>query len=109
MVITIDCANDEEMATELENYLSRQGYGTKIDGSIVISNDKIIKKNLQSFIENTQKAGYEILQADSETFVIAKLVSIEDFELSRCEMCGFVASEAELFAHRRAHGIGFIG
>lgn len=110
MVTTIDCANDEEMASDLQNYLSKQEYEAKIDGSLVmISNDKNIKKNLESFIKSTQKTGYEILQAYSETFVVAKLVSIEDFDLSRCEMCGFVASEAELFAHRRAHGIGFIG
>lgn len=110
MVITIDCANDEEMAAHLENYLSRQGYETKIDGSLVmISTDKNIKKSLESFIKNTEKTGYEVIQADSETFVVARVVSIEDFNLSRCEMCGFVASEEELFAHRRAHGIGFIG
>ena len=110
MVTIIDCANDEEMAAEIESYLSRQGYETKIDGSLVmISNGKNIKKNLESFIKNIQKVGYDILQADSETFVVAKVVGIEDFDLSRCEMCGFVASEEELFAHRRAHGIGFIG
>ena len=109
MVTTIDCANDEEIAVELERYLSQQGYDTKIDGSLVmISNDKNIKKSLESFIKNNKKIGYGILQADSETFVVAKVVGIEDFDLSRCEMCGFVASEEELFAHRRAHGIGFI-
>jgi hypothetical protein len=109
-MITIDCANDEEIAIDLERYLAKQGHETKIDGSLVmIPNDIEIKKSLESFIKNTQKTGYDVLEADSETFVIAKVVSIEDFELSRCEMCGFVASEEELFAHRRAHGIGFIG
>ena len=110
MVTTIDCSNDEEMAAEIESYLSRQGYETKIDGPLVLtSNNKNIKKSLEFFIKTAQKVGYEILEADSETFVVAKVVGIEDFNLSRCEMCGFVASEEELFAHRRAHGIGFIG
>jgi len=109
MVTTIDCANDEKMAADLERYLSEQGYETRIDGSLVIiTNDKNIKKNLESFIKNTQKVGYEILEADSGTFVIAKVAHIEDFGLSSCEICGFVASEEELFAHRRAHGIGFL-
>lgn len=36
MVTTIDCANDEEMAAELERYVSEQEYETRIDGSLVI-------------------------------------------------------------------------
>lgn len=109
MVTAIDCANDEEMAAKLERYLSEQGYETRIDGSLVIiTNGKNIKKNLESFIKNTKMIGYDILQADSETLVIARVVHIEDFNLSQCEICGFVALEEELFAHRRAHGVGFL-
>jgi len=42
---------------------------------------------------------------DSNIFVIAKKADVEDFGLARCEICGHVAFEEELFAHRRAHGI----
>lgn len=108
MTVIVDCANDEEIATNLKEYLSTRGYEARKDDSLVIIKDgKDIKENLDSFIKDTNKIGYKMLQSDSETFVLAKVVQIEDFGLPRCEICGYAASEEELFAHRRAHGIGF--
>ena len=109
MVTVIDCANDEEIATNLKEYLSTRGYeAIKDDSLVIITDGKDIKKNLESFIKDTDKIGYKILQSDSETFILAKVVHIENFGLPICEICGYAAPEEELFAHRRAHGIGFL-
>ena len=109
MTAIVDCANDEAIATNLKEYLSARGYEARKDDSLVIiTNGKDIKENLESFIKDTNKIGYKILQSDSETFVLAKVVQIEDFGLPICEICGYAAPEEELFAHRRAHGIGFL-
>jgi len=109
MVTVIDCANDEVIATELKEYLFTRGYEAKKDDSLVIITDgKNIKESLGSFIKDTNKIGYQILQSDSETLILAKVMQIEDFGLPTCEICGYAAPEEELFAHRRAHGIGFL-
>lgn len=101
----IDCAFDEKFSKELTNYLNKKGYKTNQTGSQIILDVKIGKEVLFDFLKHTKKINYDILEMDSNTFVIAKKVDVEDFGLGRCEMCGFVAFEEELFAHRRTHGL----
>ncbi|HSF28528.1 MAG TPA: hypothetical protein VLA53_05875 [Nitrosopumilaceae archaeon] len=101
----IDCADDEEIASNLVKYLISLGHDARQDNSLVIINERNVKNILKSFIKQAGKSGYDILQADSETMVLAKLTSIRNFGLSTCEICGYVAADEELFAHRRAHGI----
>ena len=100
-----DCAFDEKFSKELINYLNKKGYKTNQTGSQIILDVKIGKEVLFDFLKHTKKINYDILEMDSNTFVIAKKVDVEDFGLGRCEMCGFVAFEEELFAHRRTHGL----
>ncbi|MGI0082605.1 MAG: hypothetical protein ACREAF_02785 [Nitrosopumilaceae archaeon] len=107
MTLVVDCANDEEIVRELVEYMSKHGINAKVEGALVVTNENDTQKRLESFIKDTGKSGYEILRSDPETLVLAKVVRIEDFDLPRCEICGYVAPEEELFAHRRAHGIGF--
>ncbi len=101
----IDCAFDEEFSNELANYLNKKGHKTKQVDSQVILDVKIGKEVLFDFLKHAKKTNYNILEMDSNIFVIAKKVDVEDFGLARCEICGHVAFEEELFAHRRAHGI----
>ena len=101
----IDCAFDEKFSKELINYLNKKGYKTNQTGSQIILDVKIGKEVLFDFLKHAKKINYDILEMDSNTFVIAKKVDVEDFGLGRCEMCGFVAFEEELFAHRRTHGL----
>lgn len=108
MTEIVDCANDEKIASELATYLSGHGYKVEINGALVVINENDVEKTLKSFIKDTGKSEYGILRSDSETFVLAKVVQIEDFGLPICEICGYAAPEEELFAHRRAHGIGFL-
>ena len=101
----VDCAGDEEIAKALTKYATNQRYDARQDDAMVIINEKNVKNILESFIKDAGKSGYDILQADSETLVLAQIKSIEDFGLMECDICGYVATDAELFAHRRAHGI----
>ena len=101
----VDCAGDEEIASELTKYAISHGHDAKQNDSIVIIKEKNVKDILKSFIKYAYKSGYDILQADEENFVLAKVRPIKDFGLATCEICGYVATDEELFAHRRAHGI----
>jgi len=101
----IDCAFDEEFSKELTNYLTEKGHKTKQVDSQVILDVKIGKEVLFDFLKHAKKTNYDILEMDSNIFVIAKKADVVDFGFGRCEICGYVAFEEELFAHRRAHGI----
>lgn len=102
----IDCAYDNEIAQELENYLKNLGHGAKTEESTVIVNDVDIEQILGYFLKETNRTGYSVRKIDSTNFILAKEVMIEDLGFQRCEMCGYVvSSEEELLVHRRAHGI----
>jgi hypothetical protein len=101
----VDCAGDKEMAVLLTKYVTSLGNYAKQDDSLVLINAKNVIDILKLFLKDTGKSEYCIQQADPGTFVLAKVVPIDNFGLATCEICGFVAFDEELFAHRRAHGI----
>jgi len=107
MTYVVYCVEDEEIARDLENYLSKHGFKVEIEGSLVVIHEKEIKKELESFIKDTNKIEYEVLRSDPQTFVLAKMLRPEKLNLQRCEFCGRIASEQELFVHKKTHGIGF--
>lgn len=105
-MVIIDCAGDNELAAELQNYLKDHQYDTDIEDSSVVSNASDIEKILKTFLKESDKIGYTIRKIDSVNILLSKEVPIEDFGFLRCEMCGYVvSSEEELLVHRRAHGI----
>ncbi len=105
-MIIIDCANDNEIAAELGNYLKNHGFDAKTEESSVIVNEANVEKILGSFLVEIKRSEYSIRKIDSTNLLLAKEVPIEDFGFLRCEMCGYVVtSEEELLTHRRAHGI----
>jgi hypothetical protein len=105
-VIVIDCAYDNEIAQELENYLKNRGLEAKIEEATVIVNDADLERILGSFLRETNRREYSIRKIDDTNYVLAREVMIEDLGFQRCEMCGYVvSSEEELLVHRRAHGI----
>lgn len=105
-MIIIDCACDIEIAIELANYLRNHGFHIKLEETSVIVNEENAEQILKSFLEETNRSGYNIRRIDSTNLLLAKEVPIEDFGFLRCEMCGYVLSnEEELLTHRRAHGI----
>jgi len=102
----IDCAFDDKIAQELDNYLKELGFSAKTEESTVIVNDIDIERVLGYFLKETNRTEYSIRKIDSTSFILAKEVMIEDFGLQRCEMCGLiVSSEEELLVHRRTHGV----
>jgi hypothetical protein len=105
-MIVIDCAFDNKIAQELENYLKDLGFSAKTEESMVIVNAIEIERFLAYFIMETNRTEYIIRKIDSTNFTLAKEARIEDFGFQRCEMCGCVVSnEEELLVHRRTHGI----
>jgi rubrerythrin len=106
MVIFVDCAYDNEITKELENYLKNLGYDAKAEESTVVINAVDVESILDKFLKDTNREEYRIRKIDSTNFVLSKEVMIEDLGFYRCEMCGYVvSSEEELLVHRRAHGI----
>ncbi|WP_101477470.1 hypothetical protein [Candidatus Nitrosotalea bavarica] len=106
MMVAIDCAEDIELASELQNYLKKHQYDAKIEGSSVMLNALDVEKVLESFLKESSRTEYSIRKIDSANLLLSKEVPIEDFGFLRCEMCGYVlSSEEELLVHRRAHGI----
>ena len=102
----IDCAGDNEIALELEQYLKNLGLGAKLEESVVHVNKANMEKILNFFLVETSRSDYKIRKINSTDFLLSKEVSIEDFGFLRCEMCGCALSNrSELMNHRRVHGI----
>ncbi len=105
-MIVIDCAFDNKIAQELENYLKDLGFSAKTEESTVIVNDTDVEQILGYFLKEANRTEYSVRKIDSTNFILAREVMIEDLGFQRCEMCGYVvSSEEELLVHRRAHGI----
>ena len=105
-MVVIDCAGDNEIALELENYLKNLGFGAKSEESMVNVGKTNVEKTLLLFLKATSRSEYKIHKIGSANFLLSKEVQIEDLDLLSCEMCGYVLSnEYELMNHRRTHGI----
>lgn len=105
-MITIDCAGDGDLASELQNYLKNNQYDAEVKESFVMLNASDVEKILKLFLKYSDRKEYTVRKIDSTTILLSKEVAIEDFGFLRCEMCGYVvSSEEELLVHRRAHGI----
>jgi hypothetical protein len=105
-MVIIDCANDNEIASELANYLKGHHFEAKTENSSVIVKEENVEQILESFLVETKRLDYKVRKIDPANLLLAKEVPIEDFGFLRCEMCGYVVSnEEELLTHRRAHGI----
>ena len=103
-MISIDCAGDDEIALELENYLKNLGFGAKSKESIVNVDEANMEKTLRLFLKETSRSEYNIRKMDSTNFLLSKEVQIEDLGFFRCEMCEHIVStKEELLVHRRTH------
>ena len=103
-MVIIDCAGDNEIALELENYLKNLGFGAKSNESIVNVDKTNLEKTLHLFLKETNRSDYKINKIDSTNFLLSKEVQIEDLGFFRCEMCEhIVSSKEELLVHRRTH------
>jgi hypothetical protein len=71
-MIVIDCAFDNKIAQELENYLKDLGFSAKTEESTVIVNVIEIERFLAYFLMETNRTEYIIRKIDSTNFILAK-------------------------------------
>jgi len=103
----VDCANDNELALELLSYIIKCGHHAKLDDDIITVIDKNTKNILESFLKDTKKQDYSILESDVDVFVVAKPTSLEETGFMICDYCGKAfASEEKLDSHKIVHGQG---
>jgi hypothetical protein len=102
----IDCAGDNEIALELEHYLTNLSLDATSEESKVHVDKINVVEILNFFLTETSRTNYKIRKINSTDFLLSKEVAIEDFGFLRCEMCGCALSNRdELMNHRRVHGI----
>jgi len=103
----VDCAHDGELASELLSYLIKSGHQATLDVDIITINEKNAKNILVSFLKDTKKQDYFILESDTNIFVVAKLASLDQIGFVKCEFCGKAFSnEEKLDSHKIVHGQG---
>ena len=104
----VDCAHDDDLASELVVYLTKHEFDVKLnDKSIVTIQNKNIKNILEIFLKETKRDDYTILESDVDVFVISKPISIDQMGFFSCEFCSKAFSDKEkLDAHRVVHGQG---
>jgi len=105
-MISINLAFDEEIASELTDYLMNLGIDSKREESEVLVNKTDFDQGiLKSFLKKTKRTEYIIKKIDTKSFLIAKKAAVEDFGFGTCEICGLVDFEEKLFSHRWTHGL----
>jgi len=105
-MISINLAFDEEIASELTDYLTNLGIDSRLEGTQVLVNKTDFDEEiLKPFLKKTNRTEYIIKKIDTKSFLISKEVDVKDFGLGKCEICGLVDFEEKLFSHRWTHGI----
>jgi len=105
-MITINLAFDEELASELTEYLTNLGIDSKRQESEILVNKTDFDQGiLKAFLKKNKRTDYIIKKIDPKSFLISKMANVEDFGLATCEICGLVDFEEKLFSHRWTHGL----
>ena len=105
-VISIDLANDAEIAKELLDYLKSKGIDSHLEASEVkIDKNAFDLEIFKSFLWDTKRTKHTIKKINPKLFLISKSVDVEDLGMGTCEICGLVGFEEQLFSHRWTHGI----
>ncbi len=105
-MISINLAFDEEIASELTDYLTNLGIDSKREESEVLVNKTDFDQGiLKSFLKKTKRIEYIIKKINTKSFLISKKADVKDFGLGTCEICGLVDFEEKLFSHRWTHGL----
>ena len=104
----VDCAHDDDLASELVVYLTEHDYDAKLsDNSIITMQSKNAKNILEAFLKDTKRGDYSILKSDTNVFVISKSIPLDQMGFFSCEFCSKAFSDKEkLDAHKVVHGQG---
>ncbi|MEE9242117.1 MAG: hypothetical protein V3U12_03055 [Nitrosopumilaceae archaeon] len=106
IMISIDLANDVEIAKELQDYLKSKGIDSHLEAAeIKIDKTAFDLKIFKSFLKYTNRTKHSVKKINSKLFLISISVGVEDLGMGTCEICGLVDFEEQLFSHRWTHGI----
>ena len=99
----IDCAQNFELAQELTEFLRDENYTLTQENDIIMTSQKIPKSVLEKFLKETKRPKHKISLIESDSFVIAIPVDLEDIGLESCEFCGYTGHRELVNVHRRTH------
>jgi len=99
----IDCAQDGALAEELVSFLQEKEYSVSQEEGLVTINEKISLDILESFLDKTERSKHKITFVDSDTYLIAIPMDLEDIGLESCEFCGYLGYPEDIEVHRRSH------
>ena len=99
----IDCAQNNALAEELVSFLQEKEYSVSKEEGIVSTNEKISLDVLELFLEKTDRSKHKITFVDTDTYLIAIPMDLEDIGLESCEFCGYTAHHEDIQVHRRSH------
>ncbi len=99
----IDCAQNNTIAQELTTFLRKGGHSANQDDDLIIIDEKLHISILESFLKKTDRSKHKITIVDSDTYLIAIPMDLEDIGLESCEFCGYLGHPEEVEVHRRSH------
>ena len=99
----IDCAGNDKLAEELIIFLRNESYSVTPENDLVTVDGKLSKSILESFLKKTGRVKHKITPIDSDFYLIAVPLDLEDIGLESCEFCGYTAYRELVEIHRRSH------
>ncbi len=99
----INCAQNNELAEELTIFLRNESYSVTQENDHVTVDEKLSKSILESFLKKTGNVRHKITPIDSDSYLIAIPLDLEDIGLESCEFCGYTAYRELVEIHRRSH------
>ena len=99
----IDCAKNSDLAEELVGFLQEKEYSVSQEEGLVTTREKIPLDILELFLNKTDRSKHKITFVDSDTYLIAIPMDLEDIGLESCEFCGYLSHPEEVEIHRRSH------
>ncbi len=99
----IDCAQNNALAEELVSFLQEKEYSVSKEEDIVSTNEKITLDVLELFLEKIYRSKHKITFVDTDTYLIAIPMDLEDIGLESCEFCGYLGHHEDIEVHRRSH------
>jgi len=99
----IDCAQNDKLAEELTTFLRNENYSVTQENDLVTVDKKLSKSILELFLKKTDRLRHKITPIDSDSYVIAIPLDLEDIGLESCEFCGYTGYRELVEIHRRSH------
>jgi len=99
----IDCAENNDLAKDLVGFLQEKGFSVIQEEDLVTIDKKIPLDILDLFLDRTNRSKHKITFVDSDTYLIAIPMDLEDLGLESCEFCGYLGHHEDIEVHRRSH------